>query len=81
VTVVVISSSEKGDGLVESLDVKASVAERNLGQIRLERRATGQAVAKCEPGNLENEPCLKRMAGYPGEPSLSDLGEGHSRNR
>jgi hypothetical protein len=61
---------------VESLDVKASVAERNLGQIRLERRATGQAVAKCEPGNLENEPCLKRMAGYLGEPSPSDLGEG-----
>ena len=58
---------------MESLDVKASVAERNLGQIRLERRATGQAVAKCEPGNLENEPCLKRMAGYPGEPSRSDI--------
>ena len=75
-TVVVISSSEQGDGLVESLDVKASVAERNLGQIRRERRATGQAVAKCEPGNVENEPCGKRMAGYPGEPSLAELGEG-----
>jgi hypothetical protein len=34
VTVVVIFSSEKGDRLVESLDVKAPVAGRRPGQIR-----------------------------------------------
>ena len=34
VTVVVISSSEEGDQLVESLDVKALVARGNPGQIR-----------------------------------------------
>ena len=32
--VVVISSSEEGDRFMESLDVKAPVAGRDLGQIR-----------------------------------------------
>lgn len=40
VTVVVISSSEKGDRLAGSLEVKALVAGRNPGQIRPEGRAT-----------------------------------------
>src|SRR5437870_7884689 len=52
VTVVVVSSSEKGDRLGESLDVKALVAGRNPGQIR--RGAsdlTGRS--ECEPVSLE----------------------------
>ena len=40
VTVEVISSSEKGDRLAGSLEVKALVAGRNPGQIRPEGRAT-----------------------------------------
>ena len=51
-TVVVVSSSEKGDRLGESLDVKALVAGRNPGQIR--RGAsdlTGRS--ECEPVSLE----------------------------
>jgi hypothetical protein len=45
VTVVVISSSEKGDRLVESLDVKAPVAGEKSWSDPSEGRVTGQAVA------------------------------------
>jgi hypothetical protein len=44
-TVVVISSSEEGDRIMESLGVKAPVAGRDPGQIRQRGLATGQAVA------------------------------------
>jgi hypothetical protein len=53
VTVAVISSSEKGDRLVGSLEVKALVAGRNPGQIRPEGRATSLDAADDDIGNLE----------------------------
>jgi hypothetical protein len=77
----VISSREKGDQLVESLDVKASVAERNLGQIRQERRATGQAVAEMRTRKSRKRALLETDGRMSGRAEPSDLGEGPCRNR
>jgi hypothetical protein len=77
----VISSREKGDRLAGSLDVKASVAERNLGQIRQERRATGQAVAEMRTRKPRKRALLETDGRMAGRAELSDLGEGLCRNR
>ena len=58
-TVVVISSSEKGDRLVESLDVKAPVAGSNPGQIRPRGASNLTGRIKGEPVSLEKRALLE----------------------
>ena len=80
-TVVVISSSGEGDRPVESLEVKAPGGRALPGQIRPGGRAIWQAVAIANQEAPKYVPREKRIAGFPGAPSRSDLGEGPCRRR
>ena len=63
-----MSSGEKGDRLVESLEVKASVARRNL--VRSAQQASNlTGRSRSEPGSPEMWALLEADGGIVGEPS------------
>jgi hypothetical protein len=79
VTVVVISSSGKGDRTAGSLDVKVSGGRTQSGQIHPGRRATWQAAAIANQEAPKVSPRVKWIAGYMGMPNRSIRGEGPGR--